>query len=72
MKRVITITMDIDESTHEAKVTSRITEDGKVKKEWTPPQAVTVSRVLIHIADDLMLDLNKYMLKALDEQKEEQ
>lgn len=72
MKRVITITMDIDESTHNAKISSVITEDGKEKKEWTPPQGVSTAIALMEIAEKLLEDLNDYMLDALRKGKEEQ
>ena len=72
MKRVITITMDIDESTHEAKITTRITEDGKVKKTWTPPQGISTAKVLIQTADMLMTDLHNFMIQEMDKMKEDE
>lgn len=65
MKRVITITMDIDESTYLAKVTQVITEDGKEKKEWTPPQGVSTALVCIEVAKRLLEDLNDFMIDGL-------
>ena len=72
MKRIITITMDIDESTHNAKVSRVVTEDGIEKTEWTPPQGVSTAIVLMEIAEKLLEDLNDYMLDALRKGKEEQ
>lgn len=65
MKRVITITMDIDESTFNAKVSRVVTEDGIEKKEWTPPQGVSTAIALMEMAEQLLEDLNDYMLDTL-------
>ena len=70
MKRVITFTMDIDESTHRANITQKVTENGKVKKEWTPPQGVSTALACIEMGRRLLEDLNDHIIDAL--RKEEQ
>ena len=59
--------MDIDESTHQAKVGQKITEDGKIKKEWTAPQGVSTVLVLVEMAKGLLEDLNHFMIERMKE-----
>lgn len=72
MKRVITITMDIDESTHQAKVYSQIKEDGKVKKEWTAPQGVSTALVLIEAGQKMLGDVNDFMIDCLKKDRSQE
>lgn len=72
MKRIIKITMDINEDTHAAEVSSVVTENGKIKKEWTPPQGVSTALALIESARALLNDLNDYMIDVLKQKTEEE
>ena len=72
MKRVITITMDIDESNYFAQITTNIKEDGKPKKEWTMPQGISTALILVEQARRLLYDMNEYSIDTLLKNKEEQ
>lgn len=54
MKRIITITMDIDKSTHTMTMGFDVQEDGKKKEEWTQAEAISTSRAMIEAADNLL------------------
>lgn len=45
--RVITITMDIDSETHQAKIRNSITENGVEKNNFTVSEALTVATILL-------------------------
>lgn len=57
MKRVVTITMDIDKSTHTMIMDFDVQEDGKKKKRWTQAEAISTSRAMIEAADNLLTKL---------------
>ena len=57
IKRVITITLEIRSKTHKGKATYEVTENGKLKEDWTPPQVVSTAMVLA--------DFQKYLLENL-------
>ena len=71
MKRVITITMDIDEAKHDADIRAEFEEDGKPKEQWEWPQATSTANALIGIASDLLDGCTKHMLEIQDGMKEE-
>lgn len=66
MKRVITITMDIDKSTHTMKVFLDIQEDGKKKEQWTEAEAISTARAMIGSADNLLEGLVGKLIEQED------
>ena len=46
LKRKVTVTMLIDTERHDGEFSVRVTEDGRLKKTWTPSQALTTAGAL--------------------------
>ena len=45
LKRKVTVTLLIDTERHDGEFKVRVTEDGRLKKTWTPSQALTTAGV---------------------------
>ena len=69
MKRVITITMDIDESNHKAVITPDVTEDGKPKEKWTVVEGISTALALIEAAKHQMTEMNEFLISKMEGQK---
>lgn len=66
MKRVITITMDINESEHSCWRSVKYTEDGKKKDVWTVSQAISTGMAMIGAANDLLESVNTKLIEQED------
>lgn len=53
-KRKVTITMEINSDTHIGWVTEKVYENGKIKKKWTPSEAMSTADSLIRCAHRLL------------------
>lgn len=67
IKRVVTIEMNIDETTHRCSIITTIRENGKLKKDWTHTQLLSTVYGIIGSGHDLLGQYNNDLIKAEDD-----